>query len=97
MNTPTITTKRVAGSAEVSIDVNGHLVCSNFRAYQKKPKNEPPIKELSGIEGVKVYEYTEHYNVVLRIPKEGRQGARTYMERLGEALAMITASPRQGC
>lgn len=87
---PPATTRRVAGSAEVGFNERGELVCTNFRAYRKRPPNEPPLNVLQEGEGVKVFEYTEHYNVVLRIPKDLPPGsARRFISRLVDALTLI--------
>lgn len=87
---PTATTKRVAGSAEVGFNERGELVCTNFRAYRKRPRNEPPLNILCEEEGVKIYEYTEHYNVVLRIPKDRPPfSSRKFINRFVDALSAI--------
>lgn len=88
--TPAVTTRRVAGSAEVGFNEKGELVCTNFRAYRRRPPNEPPLNVLAEEEGVKVYEYTDHYNVVLRIPKERPPFSdRKFINRFVDALSAI--------
>lgn len=95
MNNQVFTTKRVAGSAEVTLDEKGNLQCTNFRAYMRKPRNEAPLNVICDSQGVRVYEYTEHYNVVLRVPKDGTPSVRHFMERLADALAAIEREERK--
>lgn len=91
-----VTTKRVAGSAEVGFNEKGELVCTNFRAYRRRPPNEPPLNVLAEEEGVKVYEYTDHYNVVLRIPKERPPfSSRKFINRFVDALTGIERYEKQ--
>lgn len=82
-------TKRVVGSAEVSYDAQGNLLATNFRAYRKS--KEPSGRALSVVKKqyYSVYEYLEHYNIVIPVHKDVVRNTRLLIEALLDALVVI--------